>query len=270
MAVQGNVYVVTGGGNGIGRETVLALLARGAKVAAVDLSKEALEETVKLAGAGDALSTHVMNISDKDAVAKLPAAVIKQHGQVDGLLNIAGIIQQFVHFNDLELAEIEKVINVNLWGTIYLNKAFLPELLKRPSASLLNVSSMGGLAPVPGQAVYGATKAAVKLLTEALYAELRETNIKVTVVFPGGVSTNIAGNSGVGLGGGQDAETAASQTKMVMTTPQDAARQIVDAVDRGTLRVVIGKDARSLDKLSRLMPKKAIDIIADKMKSLLG
>jgi NAD(P)-dependent dehydrogenase (short-subunit alcohol dehydrogenase family) len=201
MELTGNVFVVTGGGNGIGREVVLGLLTRGARVAAVDLSEQGLAETAALAGAGERLSTHTVDITDRAAVEVLPDAVISAHGRVDGLLNVAGIIQPFVRFADLEYGHIEKVMAVNFWGVVHTTKAFLPHLRSRPQAAVVNVSSMGALAPVPGQAVYGASKAAVMLLTEALYAELKGTPVTVSVVFPGGVSTHIAENSGAAIPG---------------------------------------------------------------------
>jgi short-subunit dehydrogenase len=92
---------------------------------------------------------------------------------------------------------IERVLNVNLYGVIYMTKAFLPHLLTRPEAHIVNVSSMGGFFPVPGQSLYGASKAAVKLLTEGLYSELIDTNVRVTAVFPGAIATNISQNSGL-------------------------------------------------------------------------
>ncbi len=114
MKVQNKVIVVTGGGNGIGRELVLNLLARGASIAAVDINESALSETVKLAGdKKDKLSTHVVNITNKDAVAVLPEQVIAKHGAVDGLINNAGIIQPFVKVNDLYFAATKKVMDVN-------------------------------------------------------------------------------------------------------------------------------------------------------------
>ena len=265
MQIKDSVFVVTGGGNGIAREVVLELLRRGARVAAVDLSETGLAETAALAAAGDRLTTHVVDITDRPAVEKLPDAVQQAHGTVDGLLNVAGIIHRFARVNDLTFDEVEKVMNVNFWGVLNTTKAFLPALLERPAASIVNVSSMGALAPVPGQAAYGASKAAVKLLTEALYAELRGTNVAITVVFPGGVGTNIMGNSGVQMK--RTAESAGTGSSL--TTPADAGRHIVDAVERGAFRVTIGKDARMLDRLSRLMPQRAAGLIADRMKSLL-
>jgi NAD(P)-dependent dehydrogenase (short-subunit alcohol dehydrogenase family) len=154
-------------------------------VAAVDLSSERLDGTAKLAAAGDRLSTHVQNVTDTDAVNALPQAVIDAHGQVDGVLNVAGIIQKFEPFIELETADIERVLQVNFWGVVDMVRDFLPHLLRRPEAALVNVSSMGAFIPVPGQTVYGASKAAVKLLTEGLHAELGDTPVRVTVVFPG-------------------------------------------------------------------------------------
>ena len=268
MQVTGNVFVVTGGGNGIGREVVLGLLDRGARVAAVDLSADGLAETASIARAADRLSTHTVDITDRGAVDALPEAVHAAHGRVDGLLNVAGIIQPFVRFAELEQRQMEKVMAVNCWGVVHTTQAFLPHLTTRREAAVVNVSSMGALAPVPGQSVYGASKAAVMLLTEALYAELRDTTVSVTVVFPGGVATHIAENSGASIPG-RSADAADSAGSL--TTAPDAARQIIEkGVEKGHSRVVIGKDAIMLDRLSRLSPRRATELIAKKMESLLS
>ncbi|MBW9110350.1 SDR family oxidoreductase [Microbacterium trichothecenolyticum] len=265
MDIPNKVFVVTGAGNGIGREVSRQLLVAGASVAGVDLSEAGLKETARLANAGGRFSAHVVNITDREAVEALPPAVETVHGRVDGLINVAGVIQKFVKVNDLPFAEIEKVMNVNFWGTIYMCKAFLPTLLSRPAAALVNIASMGAYAPVPGQAVYGASKAAVKILTEALYAELLDTNVSVTVVFPGAIGTDIAANSGVALG---DASAEAPAFKT--TAPADAAKVIVDAVRKGKFRATIGADAATMDRLSRLSPKHATTMIAKQMGALLN
>lgn len=267
METEGRVFVVTGGGNGIGREVVLELVRRGARVAAVDLRPDGLAETARLAGPGDRVSTHAADVSDRARVSELPDEVLAAHGQVDGLLNVAGIIQRFVPVAELEQTDVDHVMAVNFDGTVSMCRAFLPHLLARPSAAVVNVSSMGGLAPVPGQTIYGASKAAVKLFTEGLYAELRGGPVAVTVVFPGGVSTNITGNSGVEVPGGAEA---AASSRIPTTTPQDAARQIVDGLEKGAYHVVIGKDARGLDLMTRIAPRRATDFVAKRMAALLG
>jgi short-subunit dehydrogenase len=266
MKVDSKVFVVTGGGNGMGRELVLLLLSRGARVAAVDIREDALKETAELAGTNkDKLSLHVVNIADRAQVDALPDAVLAVHKAVDGLINCAGIIQKFVKFKDLPIAEIERVMNVNFYGTVNMTKAFLPHLIARPEGHVINFSSMGGFLPVPGQALYGASKAAVKLFTEALYAEMMGTNVHVTVVFPGAIGTNIAANSGVSI----QMDTSTQQRQHKTTSPQTAAQVVLDGVEKNSLRVLIGSDAKMMDFLYRLMPKRAIGIIADQMKSLL-
>ncbi|MBK8446861.1 MAG: SDR family oxidoreductase [Micropruina sp.] len=267
MQIANKVFVVTGGGNGIGREVVLGLLARGARVAAVDLSQERLDGTAKLAGAGNRLSTHVVNVTDAAAVDQLPAAVIDAHGQVDGLLNVAGIIQRFVPFAELEVDDIERVLQVNFWGVVATVRAFLPHLLRRPEAALVNVSSMGAFIPVPGQSVYGASKAAVKLLTEGLHAELRDTPVRVTVVFPGAVATSITDNSGVKAPAVAGANDNAANTKVL--PPAQAADIIIRGMQKGANRVLVGRDAQVMDWFTRLVPERAMTMIADRMAGLL-
>lgn len=265
MQISGKTFVVTGAGNGIGREVTRQLLAAGAAVAGVDLNTDGLDATAALAAAGVRFSAHVVNITDRAAVEALPAAVEAAHGPADAVINIAGVIQKFVKVADLPFSEIEKVMNVNFWGTMNMVTAFLPVLQSRPEAALVNIASMGAYAPVPGQAAYGASKAAVKVLTEALYAELLDTSVAVTVVFPGAIGTDIAANSGVSLtGGSQDAP--AYKT----TSPADAAAVIIDAVAKGKYRATIGRDAAAMDKLSRLSPKRATTLIAKQMGALLN
>ncbi|QKJ18164.1 SDR family NAD(P)-dependent oxidoreductase [Microbacterium hominis] len=265
MRVSGKTFVVTGAGNGIGREVTLQLLAGGAAVAGVDLNEAGLAKTAELAAAGERFSSHPVNITDRDAVEALPDAVALAHGPADAVINIAGVIQKFVKVDDLPFSEIEKVMNVNFWGTVNMVKAFLPVLKSRPQAALVNVASMGAYAPVPGQAVYGASKAAVKVLTEALYAELLDTSVAVTVIFPGAIGTDIAANSGVALSDGS-ADAPAYKT----TAPTAAAAVIVDAVEKGKYRATIGGDAAAMDKLSRLSPKRATTLIAKQMGALLN
>lgn len=270
MIFQNKVIVVTGGGNGMGRELVLNLLSKGARVAAVDLNEAALHETAGLAGGNrDRLSLHVVNITDRSAVAALPEGVIAKHGAVDCLINCAGIIQPFVRVNDLDYAAIERVMNVNFYGTLNMIKAFLPHLLKRPEAHIANVSSMGGFLPVPGQTIYGASKAAVKLLTEGLHAELMNTNVKVTVIFPGAIGTNIAANSGVGhmVGAGSEG---AQKRSIKMLAPSEAAQMILAGIEKGRYQVFVGRDSRMMDLFYRISARHAAGTIARQMASLLA
>ena len=266
MKVDGKIIVVTGAGSGIGRELSLLLLTKGAKVAGIDLNAAGLNETARLAAENaSAFAPLVANIADRQAVERLPELVTARFGAVDGVINNAGIIQPFVRVNDLDYPTIERVLNVNLLGTLYVAKAFLPCLLKRAQAHLVNLSSMGGFVPVPGQTIYCAAKAGVRLLTEGLAAELIDTNVKVTVVFPGAIATNITANSGVSTPARQPDQ----KDSMKPMPARKAAEIIVRAMERDAQRVFVGRDSAVMNILHRLNPSFAARMIANKMKSAL-
>jgi NAD(P)-dependent dehydrogenase (short-subunit alcohol dehydrogenase family) len=258
MKVGGKVWVVTGAGSGMGRELTLQLLRRGARVAAVDLNAAHLEETAVLAAAGDRLSTHALDITDRAGVAALPAAVVAAHGAVDGLLNNAGIIQPFVPVGDLDDATIARVMDVNFYGTLHLVRAFLPLLVARPEAHIANVSSMGGFFPFPGQTIYGASKAAVKLLTEGLYAELLDTRVGVSVIMPGAIDTAITENSGV-------QPPAVEEGSARMTSADKAARIMLDGIEKDRLHIHVGPDARLMGLAIKVAPRAAIRFVQRQM-----
>lgn len=264
MQAHDKVWVVTGGGAGIGRELVRELLRRGARVAAADIDEQGLAQTAELAQAGARLSTHVVDITDHGAVEALVGDVVGVHGAVDGLINNAGIIQPFVAFNDLDLADVRHVLDVNLMGTIYMVKAFLPLLLERPEAHIANVSSMGGYFPFPNQTMYGASKAGVKLLTEGLFGELQGTRVGVSVVMPGPTRTTIATSAGVAPPqGGED-------SRMPMTEPDDAARVILAGIEKGRLHIYVGGVARLANIAIRIAPRQAILFVRKQMESLMS
>jgi short-subunit dehydrogenase len=176
-----------------------------------------------------------------------------------------GIIQPFVKIADLDLQTIERVMNVNWWGVVYMTKTYLPLLLARPEAHVCNISSMGGFLPVPGQSCYGASKAAVKLFTEGLHSELAGTKVGVTIVFPGAIETHITENSGVKI----SSEMEGQKGSYKLTSPKDAAKMILDGIEGNKYRVLVGQDAGFMDKIYRLSPERAAAFIANKMKSLL-
>ncbi|MBZ0287530.1 MAG: SDR family NAD(P)-dependent oxidoreductase, partial [Anaerolineae bacterium] len=140
-----------------------------------------------------------------------------------------------------------------------------PHLKQRPAAHIVNVSSMGGFFPVPGQTLYGASKAGVKLLTEGLYSELIDSNVRVTVVFPGAIATNIAQNSGIAIpsAGGE------SSRSFPTTSAADAAETIINGMERDQFQVYIGNDAKMMNWLYRLSPRRATRFMYNRMKGLL-
>lgn len=259
MKIGGKVWVVTGGASGMGRELVLQLLAGGAKVAAVDIREEGLHETAQLVQAGDRLSIHLVDITKRDATESVGADVVAAHEVVDGLINNAGIIQPFVDIAELDYGTIQRVLDVNLMGTIHMVKAFLPVLIERPQAHIANVSSMGGYFPFPGQTMYGASKAAAKQFTEGLYAELLSTSVGVSVILPGAVRTSIAENSGV-------TAPAAEAGRLPITSADEAARIMIAGIEKGRLHIFVGTDARLLSLAIRIAPRRAICLIQRQMR----
>lgn len=259
MKLYGKTVLVTGAGSGMGRELALELVRRGAHVVAVDMHQESVNETALLGGS--AITPITLDVTDRAAVSALPSKV----GTIDCLINNAGIIQPFIPINELSMEQAEKVMNVNFYGPFSLVKAFLPGLLLRPEAHILNVSSMGAYAPVPGQSIYGASKAALKLMTEGLRSELMGTKVGVTIVFPGAVSTNITINSGIEM-----PHVSADAAAFKQTAAPVAAKMMIDAIEKNKPRLTVGKDATMMDRISRINPVYAANLIYKQMKSLLS
>jgi short-subunit dehydrogenase len=272
MNLERKIAAVTGAGSGIGRQVAIQLARKNVTIAAMDINPDTLQETISLiAEFSGQCSSYVVNIADQDRVFKLPEEIIANHGAIDILINNAGIIQAFMTVSALSLAQIERVFDVNWFGTLYMTKAFLPYLRQRPEAYLVNVSSMGAFVPVPGQVIYGASKAAIQLLTEGLISELHDTPVKVAVVFPGAVATNIAQNAPdiskddlKQLGG----STRSSQP--TGTSAEEAGRQIVQMLERNQQRLYIGSDSRMMNFLSRLSPKFAANTIRTQLQKMVG
>lgn len=265
MNLKSKTIIVTGGGNGLGRELVLNLLGRGYHVIAVDINETALDETRNLVNSNiGQLHTAVLDITNRENVEKFAEQSIAVHGRIDGLINNAGIIQPFVRIADLEYGIVDKVFDVDFFGTLYMTKALLKHLQELPEAYLVNVSSMGGLFPVPGQGIYGAAKSAVKLFTESLQAELVDSNVHVTLVFPGGIETNIKFNSGAEKHNMNNREIEKAVIKPLK--PSRAAQLIVDAMENKRSKILIGNDIKMLNLIHKLSSSLAGKLIQNQMK----
>jgi short-subunit dehydrogenase len=253
MTIQDKTIVVTGAGNGVGRELALQLLAHGANVACVDINAAGLAETLRIAEAyKERISVFEADITDSGAIEKIAGLIAERFGAIDALINNAGIIHSFLHVDDMNAAAIEKVMRVNFFGTLNMIKAFLPYLRMRQSSYIVNLSSAGALAPIPGETAYGASKAAVRLLTEGLRYELRETGVRVMAVFPGGINTNIIQNSDVHVASSIDQLRA--RLAFLLLSPQKVARKILLGMKRNRTRLVLGIDAVIMDVFCRISP----------------
>lgn len=260
------VIIITGAGSGIGRELAIQFVKKGAIPVLADINEAAMLETIALCNPSK-YSTHQLDMSDATEIKAFVKHVIQVHDHIDVLINNAGIIQPFVDFINLEESIVDKIMQVNFYGPVNLTRACLPYLLQRPEAHIANISSMGGFIPFPGQTIYGASKAAIKLFTEGLYAELKETNVGVSIIHPGAISTNIITNSGITKEIKVDSKDKLEAAQRSMPADK-AATEIIEAIEDKSFRSLIGKDAKTLDKIYRLMPQKAVDYITKQMKNV--
>jgi hypothetical protein len=151
--------------------------------------------------------------------------------------------------------QIEHVLDVDFWGVVNGTKAFLPHLIASGDGHLVNVSSLFGLLSVPGQSAYNAAKFAVRGFTESLRQEMLVSRhpVRVTCVHPGGVKTAIARNAGAAEGYDQAELAAFFDRRLARTSSDAAARAIVRAIAGNRARCVVGRDAKLLDALVRLL-----------------
>ncbi|MCU1675783.1 MAG: short-chain dehydrogenase [Frankiales bacterium] len=175
----GLVAIVTGGASGIGLATALALAARGATVAALDLNA---------AGLPDAVTGFPCDVTDDASVAAAVRAVVDRFGRLDILVNNAGIGAQG-DITQNELAEWQRVFDVNVFGLVRVTRAAMPWLARSPHAAIVNTCSIAATAGLPNRAVYAASKGAVQSLTLAMAADGVRAGIRVNCVNPGTVDT---------------------------------------------------------------------------------
>lgn len=265
MPINSNsVAVVTGAASGIGRALAVRLAEEGvAGIAISDVNEAGLQETAEMAARPDvAVSQHLVDVSKLDDIERFEREVIDRHGRVTHLINNAGValVGEFEH---LSIKDFEWLMGINFWGVVYGCKAFLPHLLKEPEAHIVNVSSLFGLVAPEGQTAYCASKFAVRGFTESLRHELEDTNVSVTSVHPGGVRTNIVRNSRVGESAPNEwkAEGTELFDMIARTAPEDAAGQIINAINRKIPFLLIGRDARWTSQIARMFPDSYARII---------
>ncbi len=255
---NGRVAAITGAGSGIGRALAVDLAERGAILALSDIDSEGLAATIALCEAVGATATsRILDVADREAVYEWAERVVDDHGRVNLVINNAGVALSST-VESMTYDDFEWLMNIDFWGVVYGTKAFLPHLKAGGDGHIVNLSSVFGLVSIPSQSAYNAAKFGVRGFTDALRIELEieRCGVSATTVHPGGIKTNIARSARsdasaalVGLGDGDDPD---AFDQIARTTAEDAARQILRAVEKNKRRALIGGDARVFDLAGRL------------------
>jgi NAD(P)-dependent dehydrogenase (short-subunit alcohol dehydrogenase family) len=263
-SMHGKVAVVTGAGSGIGRQLALGLARRGARLALADVNEAGLDETAEQAKQlGTQVHAAQLDVSRREAVEAYAGRVVEHYGVVHQLYNNAGIAGGSTVLGS-QWSEYERVLAVNLNGVIHGTQAFLPHLIASGDGDLINLSSLNGILAGPRLSAYCAAKFAVRGFTESLRIEMiaGRQPVRVIVVHPGGVKTNIATASlaeaekrGVTVTP-EDRERVRFYNEKLLTMPAERAAEIIlKGVEAGRPRILVGNDARVLDALVRLFPR---------------
>ena len=252
---DGRVVAITGAGSGIGRALALEAAARGAHLALSDVNVDRVAETAALVPPGDRrVTTTALDVADRAAVHAWADDVVADHGSVNVIINNAGVALM-APVAELTIEDFRWLMDINFWGVVHGTDAFLPHLKAAGSGHVVNISSVFGLMAIPSQAAYNASKFAVRGYTDALRIELEVegSQVSATTIHPGGIKTNIARDA---RGNADDpalrAESERSFDAVARTTPEKAARQILDAVEKNRRRALIGPDAIVFDAVARM------------------
>jgi len=257
--LQGRVAVVTGAASGIGRALAHRLADAGCRLAISDIDEEGLAETAaECERRGAEVDARRLDVSSREAVFAYADAVAERFGAVHLVVNNAGVALGAT-VEEMTIEDFEWLMGINFWGVVYGTKAFLPHLKRADWGHIVNISSVFGLIGVPTQSAYNAAKFAVRGFTESLRQELEiaGSSVSCTTVHPGGIKTNIARKSRLGGLGDFDRprdEMTAQFDKVARTTPDEAARVIVEAVERNRRRALVGPDAYVIDWMQRVLP----------------
>ena len=246
--------IITGAGSGMGRHLAYQLAAEGAEVFITDINQQTLDETAQeIIAKGGRCKTYLVDSASQQQIYEFRDKFMAEEKHLDVLFNNAGMALGEIPLLEVKEEHLKHIMDVNLWGVIHFTRAFLPAMLTRPEAHLINTSSVFGIIGVETQVPYCTTKFAVRGFTEALRMELTGTSVAVSCVHPGGIKTNITRN-GIHY---QDAEKVHAQfEEIAITTAEDAARIIISGVKKNKKKILVGIDAKLIDKIARLFPVK--------------
>ena len=192
VALKGKTALITGAARGIGRAAAIALAKEGVNIGMIARTEETLQNVAQeIEAEGVKASYAVADVSSNEEVTTAVAKIKEELGETDILINNAGIAK-LGGFMDLDIAEWEKIIQVNLLGAYYVTRAVLPDMIERKSGDIINISSTAGQKGAPVTSAYSASKFGLLGLTESLAQEVRKHDIRVSALTPSTVSTDLA------------------------------------------------------------------------------
>jgi NAD(P)-dependent dehydrogenase (short-subunit alcohol dehydrogenase family) len=262
--VTGRPVMITGAASGIGRSLARRLGALGSPVAIADVDETGLKETA--AGLRVPVLSRVLDVRDAEDQLRFADEVREWlPAPLAAVFNNAGVaVTSTVLGANPE--DDDWLHDINFHGVVNGTRAFLPILVEQDDGVIVNTSSVFGLAGMPYQSAYCASKFAVRGFTDALRQELRDTGVSAVNVHPGGITTNIARNGRMrmdpeGRGRTKD-EMAAEFEAITMTSPGKAAMIIHSGIERGKARILVGPDAYVFDALTRIAPTHYFSVLA--------
>ena len=254
------VAAITGAGSGIGQQLAVLLAKQGCHLALSDVNEQGLLKTLELIkDTGVRATLDKVNVANLEEVSAWAEKVEQDHGSINMIFNNAGVALGST-VEGASYDELEWIVGINFWGVVYGTKEFLPRIKKTGDGHVVNISSLFGLTAQPTQSAYNATKFAVRGFTESLRQELDIENCGVSAlcVHPGGIRTNIANaakmNDSLRALGMSPEKSARSFNKLLRCPPEEAARQILEAVQKDKRRLLIGNDAKAIDLIQRILP----------------
>lgn len=257
MSFDGKVVWITGASSGIGEAVAYAYSKAGAKLVISARREEELNRVKNACAQPDKVMVLTMDLADHDSMAGKTAEVLKAMGQVDIMFHNAGISQRSL-IMDTDFSVDRKMIEVNYLGTVALTKALLPSMLEKGHGHFAVVTSLTGYIGSPLRSGYAAAKHALHGYFDSLRAELEDKGIKVTLICPGYVATNVSVNALTGNGSKQNSMDEATANGLDSAT---AAKRMLKAIKKEQHEAYIGNKEIMAIYLKRFLPKVFAGII---------